>query len=408
MSFSCLVCGSSSIDEFLNLGSTPLANRFITPTELGQTELSAPLKVGFCHSCTHIQLTHLVAPAEMFSHYLYISSMSDTLKAHLADLAQCVVNRVALRPSHFVVDIGANDGTLLSSFRRHGVQTLGVDPAANLAQIARQNGIDMYTAFFGRETAQKIVSQWGQAQVITATNTFPHLPKLTDFLAGLDILLAPGGFFVLEAHYLQDILDQLAFDTVYHEHCHYWSLAPMMRLFRDHNFEIVDVERIPLHHGQLRVWVQRRGVSVRSHRVDTLLAAEQQAGLRQISTFRHFSERVTILKNQLCQTIDHLLSQGKKIAGYGAPAKGNTLLTFLGLGPDRIVWIADRSPLKQGRLTPGTHIPIVDPERITQEQPDYLLLLAWNFADEVMQQQKLFRDRGGQFILPVPTVSIFT
>ncbi|MBF0183140.1 MAG: class I SAM-dependent methyltransferase [Magnetococcales bacterium] len=401
----CIVCEQNQVEMFLDLGATTLANKFVTAEELGNREASYPLQVGFCTECAHVQLTVVVPPPEMFEHYLYISSMSDTLKQHLYHLSDCVVERLALTANDLVVDVGSNDGTLLSGFKRHGVRILGVDPAENLAALAQKVGVETLTAFFGAETSAQIAGQYGRAKAITATNVFPHIPMLADFVRGLDRLLTEDGTFILEAHYLGDLLAAGAFDTVYHEHVSYWALTPMVRLFQRFGFEVTDVERLPVHHGQLRAWVRRRGFAV-SEAVDAMLQAEKNMGMDQIETFRSFARQTMQLKESLNQTVDTLLAQGKKIAGYGAPAKGSTLLSFLEIGPDRLRYIADRSPLKQGRFTPGTHIPVVATERLLEDQPDYVLLLAWNFAEEIMAQQAEYRRRGGKFIIPVPQVQI--
>lgn len=402
----CIVCSSPEVEMVLDLGDTTLANKFVSEAELGQAEPSYPLRLGFCTACGHVQLTEIVPPPAMFDHYLYISSMSETLKAHLRSLSETVVTRRGLGAGDLVVDVGCNDGTLLSCFNDAGVRTLGVDPAANLAELAKARGVRTMTAFFGTETARTVAAGHGRAKVITATNTFPHLPYLGDFVGGLDALLADDGIFVLEAHYLGDLLDATAFDTIYHEHCSYWALGPMVRLFEAHGFEVFDVERLPVHHGQLRAWVQRKGAGPVGAAVGELLAAEKRAGFDDVATFRAFADRALTLKRELNGLLDGLLAQGSRVVGYGAPAKGNTLLTFLGIGPDRIGYIADKSPLKQGRFTPGTHIPVVGPERLLADRPDYVLLLAWNFVDEILGQQAEYRAGGGRFIIPIPEVKI--
>lgn len=401
----CIVCDQEKVALFLDLGETSLANKFITAEERGEAEARYPLRVGFCEVCGHVQLTVVVPPPKMFDHYLYISSMSDTLKNHLHSLANCVVERLALGSEQLVVDVGSNDGTLLSGFIKHGVRVLGVDPAANLAELARKVGVETLTAFFGAKTAASIAQHYGRAAAITATNVFPHIPNLADFVAGLDQLLTEEGTFILEAHYLGDLLDAGAFDTVYHEHVSYWALAPMVRLFNRFGFDVTHVERLPVHHGQLRAWVQRQGHPVQSS-VHTLLEAEKAAGMDKMETFKAFAQHTQRLKGELNDTLNQIISQGKWVAGYGAPAKGSTLLSFLEIGPDRLRYIADRSPLKQGRYTPGTHIPVVPAERLLADQPDYVLLLAWNFAEEIMMQQAEYRRRGGRFIIPVPSVRV--
>ncbi len=403
----CLVCAESTVEEFLDLGATALANKFPDAEDLRKPELRFPLRVGFCRGCGHVQLVERVPPAAMFTDYLYVSSASDTLRAHFDDLAATLTARHGLAGDSLVIDIGCNDASLLCCFRDRGVRTLGVDPAENLAEFSRSTGIERYRGFFGADTAGEIVDRCGQAALITATNTFPHIPDLPGFVAGLDTALAPGGAFVLEAHYLLDLLDQLAFDTVYHEHVSYWALGPMMRLFADHGMEVVHAERLPIHHGQLRVTVMRRGEGSADDSVADVLAAERETGIDRLETWSRFAARVDRLKTEVLDCLCGLQSEGRRLAGYGAPAKGSTLLEFLGLGPDLIDFIADRSPLKQGRYTPGSRIPIVAPDALLENPaPDHVLLLAWNFEDEILAQQAEYRRRGGKFILPVPEVRI--
>lgn len=403
---SCIVCGQQTVERFLDLGSTALANKFLTKEELSKPEAKYPLRVGFCHTCSHVQLTEEVPPSAMFEDYLYVSSASDTLRAHLFDLSDIVVKRRSLGAKDLVIDIGCNDGTLLTGFKRHGVRTLGVDPAQNLATLTKNNGIERYVGFFNSKTAKEIVERWGHASAITATNTFPHIPALQDFVEGIKIALAPGGAFVIEAHYLVDIIEQCAFDTIYHEHISYWGLGPMVHLFGKHGMQIVDAERLPLHHGQLRVTVQRKGEGTPKPSVGEILDAERRIGLDQVSTYRKFADMTMQLKKDLRRTLTELRTQGKRVVGYGAPAKGNTLLGFLEIGPQLVEYIADRSPLKQGRFCPGVHIPVVSPDRLLKDQPDYVVLLAWNFVDEILSQQEEYRRRGGKFIVPVPDVKI--
>ena len=403
---SCLLCGLETVEEFLDLGRTALANKFLTEAELALPEPTFPLWVGFCHTCGHVQLTDLVPPAVMFEDYLYTSSPSATLRAHLHKLSDLLVERQALGPKDLVIDVGCNDGTLLDGFRRHGVRTLGVDPARNLAELGRDGGVDRYIGFFNSRTAKEIQQRWGMARVITATNTFPHIPELEDFLDGVKSALAPGGMFVIEVHYLLDLLEQGAFDTIYHEHVSYWALRPMMTLFENNGMQVVDAKRLPVHHGQLRVFVQRAGEGSVQPSVAQILELERAKGLARFDTYARFAGRTREIASDLNGVVTALRGQRKRVAGYGAPAKANTLLSFVGLGPDAIEYIADRSPLKQGRYTPGCHIPVVPPERLGVDPPDYLLLLAWNFADEILEQQAEYRRRGGKFILPIPEVTI--
>jgi SAM-dependent methyltransferase len=403
---SCILCRDGKVEEFLDLGATALANQFLRADEINGKEAKYPLRVGFCHGCSHVQLTESVPPGEMFDNYLYISSASDTLKNHLWDLSDILVRRYGLGSKDLVIDIGCNDGTLLKGFQRHGVRLLGVDPAQNLAAFTEGSGIERYTRLFTAATAKQVVATWGHASLITATNTFPHIQQLDDFIEGLKIALKPGGAFVIEMHYLLDMIEQVAFDTIYHEHISYWALGPMQRLFEKHGMSVVDAERVPLHHGQLRVHVQRRGEGTVQPGVEQILAGEKAAGLEKFSTYRQFAENAQAIKRDLHETLSDLARKGERVAGYGAPAKGNTLLGFLEIGPELLPYIVDRSPLKQGLYTPGTHIPVVAPERLLADQPEYVLLLAWNFVDEIVEQQAEYRKRGGKFMVPVPAVRV--
>jgi SAM-dependent methyltransferase len=402
----CIVCGSSEVEPFLDLGETALANKFLTEAELGCTEATFPLVVGFCHGCGHVQLTERVPPSAMFEDYLYVSSASTTLERHLHELSDAVIKRHAVSPADLVIDVGCNDGTLLKGFRRHGVRALGVDPAKNLAQLFDDPDIDRYTGFFDSRSAHAIRDRFGTAAVVTATNTFPHIPGLDDFVEGVQTVLAPGGVFVIEAHYLVDLLEQGAFDTIYHEHVSYWALRPMVRLFEAKGMRVVHAERLPVHHGQLRVFVQRAGEAEVQPSVAETLEAESAMDLDRMETYRRFAAHARGTKTELGRVVSELRAEGRRIVGYGAPAKGNTLLGFLELGPRELDYIADRSALKQGLFTPGSHIPVVAPERLLADQPEFVLLLAWNFADEVMEQQAEYRARGGRFIVPVPEVRV--
>ncbi|HYR89066.1 MAG TPA: class I SAM-dependent methyltransferase [Terriglobia bacterium] len=401
---SCLVCAAADVEEILDLGVTALANKFLTSEELSKVEPRFPLRLGFCSQCAHVQLLEIVPSRLMFEDYLYVSAASDTLRAHLHDLSDVIVHRCRLTTEDLVVDIGCNDATLLRGFKRHNVKTLGVDPAENLAALNGNSDVERYIGFFNSATASRIVGRWGRASVITLTNTFPHIQDLHDFLIGIQTLLAPGGTLVIEAHYLLDVLEQDAFDTIYHEHVSYWALGPMKRLFATAGLEIVSAERLPVHHGQLRVFVQRTGEGKANASVSAILTQEQSEGIDKMEVFHAFRDRTIAVRQNLRRTILDLRRESKRIVAYGAPAKGNTLLGFLKVGPEMIEYIVDRSPLKQGRYTPGTHIPVFPTERLLKDQPDYVVLLAWNFIDEILEQQQEYRRRGGKFIIPIPTV----
>jgi SAM-dependent methyltransferase len=402
----CLLCGAPTVEGFLKLGSTALANKFVTHDELSTADPRYPLHVGFCHTCTHVQLMDIVPPPDMFQDYLYMSSASDTLKTHFADLAQTVVARLRLGGDELVVDVGCNDGTLLECFRREGVRVLGVDPAENLAELHRGSGIERLVAYFNPVTAQSLVDRHGPASAITITNTFPHIQDLQSFVQAVQLALKPGGSLIIEAHYLVDLLEQGAFDTVYHEHVSYWALGPMKYLFEQNGMQVVNAERLPLHHGQLRATIRRSGDGEPSPSVERLLEAERAMGLDTFETYQRFATKVENIRENLVRTLQRLRAERKRVVAYGAPAKGNTLIEFLQLSPETVEYIVDKSPLKQGKYSPGAHIPVVSPERLLRDQPDYVVLLAWNFRDEILAQQAEYRRRGGKFISPLPEVRI--
>lgn len=401
----CILC-RNPVEVVLDLGTTALANKFLSAGDLSHVEVRFPLRLAYCPACGHVQLADRVSPALMFEDYLYISSLSDTLVGHLHGLARDVAGWQNLGAADLVVDVGCNDGTLLEGFRHRSARLLGIDPAKNLAAMARDKGVTVVNAFFGAASAGAVRAAHGPAAVITATNVFPHIHDLADFMAGIDALLGETGVLVIEAHYLRDMIEQAAFDTIYHEHVSYWSLTAMRRLFDRHGFDVVDGLRLPIHHGQLRVFVQRKGVRVPAPAVANLLAAERAAGIPGRAVLDGFADQARCVREGLRRRLTDIHAAGARIAGYGAPAKGSTLLCYAGLGTGDLLWIADRSPLKQGRFTPQTHIPVVAPDRILADMPDYLVLFAWNFADEIIGQQQEYRRRGGRFIVPVPEVRV--
>jgi SAM-dependent methyltransferase len=401
----CLLCPARELEIVFDLGRTGLANNLPTASEL-HTERGYPLRLARCPRCTHVQLADRCDPAAMFQHYLYMSSASSTLSAHLDSLAEAITAWAPKREGARSLDIGSNDGTLASHLASRGFEAWGIDPAANLAPVARSKGIGVEVDYFGRVSAGRLVAQLGPFDVLTATNSFPHVPFLDDFLAGAAEALAPGGVFVIEAHYLGDLVEQCAFDTIYHEHCHYWRLEPLLPLLGRHGLEAFDVERLPVHHGQLRIWIQHRGARPVEPRVLEHAAAERIARLHTRDIYLDLARRARAIRAGLRSTLDTLRASGMRIAGYGAPAKASTLAAWCGLGPDDLLWIADRNPLKHGRFTPRTHIPIRGVEKIAEDRPDALLLFAWNFATEVMAQLSAYRAAGGRFIIPVPEVKI--
>jgi SAM-dependent methyltransferase len=343
----------------------------------------------------------------MFKNYVYIPSTSKTLINHFAQLAKKTVERFNLSEDSLVVDIGSNDGTLLKAFKAHGVKTLGVEPATNLAKLAEANGIETFNDFFNQQVALEVVNDKGKANVITGTNVFAHVNDLDEFLKGIDILLEDEGTFIIEVPYLVDLLKKMEFDTVYHEHLSYFTVRPLVTLFERFGMKIFDVERIGIHGGSIRVFVKRASaLTPVSESVIKLLALEQEYKLDSFETYLTFAAEVASIKERLVELLKRLKSEGKRIVGYGASAKGNTLLNYCKIGTDILDYIVDNIPFKQGRYTPGMHIPVVPEERIMQDKPDYALILAWNFAEEIMAKQQRYKELGGRFIVPVPNPQI--
>ena len=403
----CRICKNKKLETILDLGEMPLANAFLDENQLGQEELFYPLRVVWCESCGLLQIDEIVPPEILFSNYVYVSGTSEALRKHFEGLATEVVNDFNLNSESLVVDIGSNDGTLLKEFRKFSVHVIGVEPAVNIAKIAEENGIKTINYFFSEDTAKEIVKETVKADAVTATNVVAHTNDLDDLLKGIAYLLKDEGVFVIEVPYLVDLLDKVEFDTIYHEHLSYFAVRPLKRLFEVHDFKIVNVERVTIHGGTIRVFASKKKSSYKiNESVSQLISLEMEKGLTEIAAYRKFAERVEKLKADLVSLLQKLKSENKKVIGYGAAAKGNTLLNYYRVGPDLIEFIADLSPMKQNKFTPGTHIPVYSPERIYDAKPDYMVILAWNFADEIMEQQAEFKEMGGQFIVPVPEVKI--
>ena len=399
----CRICGNENLHDVLSLGMMPLANNFLKKEQLSSPEFVAHLGAIFCANCGLMQLSHVVSPNIMFGDYVYIPSTSKTLINHFAELANKTVEKFNLPEGSLVVDIGSNDGTLLKFFKTHKVKVLGIEPATNIAKLAEASGIETINDFFGQRTALKVVDDKGKAKVITGTNVFAHVNDLDDFLKGIDILLEDNGIFIIEVPYLPDLLEKIEFDTIYHEHLSYFSIKPLATLFKKFKMEIFDVERIGIHGGSIRVFVKRASASGPvSESVTNLLALEQERGLDSIETYLTFATEVASIKERLIELLKRLKSEGKRIVGYGAAAKGNILLNYCKIGTDILDYIVDNIPYKQGRYTPGMHIPVVPEEKIMQDKPDYALILAWNFAEEIIAKQQKYKEAGGRFIIPIP------
>lgn len=353
-----------------------------------------------------MQITEAVPPEMMFRDYAYFSSFSDTMVQHAKRIADRLTQNESLNEKSLVVEVASNDGYLLQWYKRAGVPVLGIEPARNIARVAEtEKGIRTISEFFGRDLAGQLVAGGEQADVIHANNVLAHVPDLNGVVAGFKTLLKPGGVVVVEAPYLGELIEHVEFDTIYHEHLCYFSLTALDRLFRQHGLEIVDVERLAIHGGSLRIIARHMGFCPVGQSVCAMLAEESQWVFSE-HHYKKFEQRVATLRSDLVSLLQRLKSENQRIAVYGASAKGSTLLNYFGIGGETIEYVVDRSTVKQGRYTPGTQLKIHDPAKLLSDRPDYCLLLTWNFADEILAQQKAYRDQGGKFIIPIPSLRV--
>ena len=404
--FQCRSCGSQKGALVLDLGIQPLANNLLRDQDLLKPEPKFPLRLAVCHSCWLLQITDLVPPVQLFSEYLYFSSFSDLMLKHAQMSAERYIGEFVLGQNNLVTEIASNDGYFLQYFKRRAVPCLGIEPAANIAKVAREKDIETIVEFFGSRLAKRLAGEGRQADLILGNNVFAHAPDTNDFVAGLRTLLKPEGRIILEFPYAEDFIEKTEFDTIYHEHVFYFSLTALLPLFQRHGLEIFHVERLAIHGGSLRLFAGIQGAQAMQDSVPALREEEKRSGVDSPVYYEGFAKRVLQLKHSLVSLLADLKRQGKSIAAYGASAKGSTLLNFFGLAKDSLNFVADRSSYKQGRLTPGTHIPIVPAEKLAEVRPDYTLLLTWNFADEILEQQKAYLEKGGKFIIPIPEVRI--
>ena len=399
----CRGCKGGRLERVLSLGEQPPANAFLRADQLKDPEPRFPLDVDLCRGCALLQLRHSVSPELLFRNYLYNSSTSPVFVQHFRDMADELSPRFGLGPGSLVVDVGSNDGILLRPFQAKGARVLGVDPAENIARMATEGGVETWPRFFNPETAREVVARKGKADLVTATNVFAHVDDLDGVVEGVKALLGPRGAFMVEVAYVADFVEKSLFDTVYHEHLFYWGVKPIEAYFRRHGMEVFDVTRVPTHGGSIRVFAQPAGGPHRREpSVDALLAEEARKGLHDVATYHAFAKRVEENRRALRTLLADLKSQGKRIAGYGAPAKGSTLLNYFGLGTETLDYVVDDAPLKQGLHVPGVHVPIVPASALESRRPDFVLLLAWNFAEPIMRKLSAYRESGGRFIMPVP------
>lgn len=367
-----------------------------------------PLRADVCEQCLLVQVPQFETPEEIFGDYVYFSSFSDSWLAHCEAFATEAIKCFDLNKHSRVVEIASNDGYLLQYFHRAGISVLGVEPAANVAQVAQASGIDTVVEFFGADFAQELAGEGKQADLVICNNVFAHVPDLNDFTRGLYTLLKPNGVLSIEFPHLQRLMEESQFDTIYHEHFSYFSFLTARRVLAHHGLDVFDVIQLPTHGGSLRVLAQRAnsGSQPVSNRVDQLVAQEMQFGMGHLDTYRSFDDKARVVKRDLLEFLIHAKRAGKSVAGYGAPAKGNTLLNYCGIRQDFLDYTVDRNPEKQGRFLPGTHIPVHSPTRLKETRPDYVLILPWNIKDEVISQLEYIRGWGGRFVIPIPTLQV--
>jgi SAM-dependent methyltransferase len=408
MAASCRNCGARLNHTFVDLGMSPLANSYLEAAQLNQMERFYPLHVRLCAACFLVQLEPVAKPNEIFSDYAYFSSYSDSWLEHAKSYTEAAARQFGLNKQNWVVEIASNDGYLLQYFVAKGIPVLGIEPARNVAAEAIRRGIPTEVRFFGESTARDLINGGKQADLIVGNNVLAHVPDLNDFVPGLKILLAPTGVITLEFPHLMRLMEENQFDTIYHEHLSYFSLVTARDLFDRHGLRTFDVEELPTHGGSLRIYVchQENDQRPTGERVADLLFREKQAGFKTIEYYLSFGERVKKTKRKLLEFLIATKNQGKSVVGYGAPAKGNTLLNYCGIRSDLLDYTVDRSPHKQEHFLPGTHIPIYRPEKVKETRPDYVMILPWNLKEEVMGQMRYIRDWGGQFIVPIPEVKV--
>ncbi|WP_030566749.1 class I SAM-dependent methyltransferase [Streptomyces aureocirculatus] len=399
----CRVCGGADWQEVVSFGALPLANSYLDPADSFDDEPRHPLGVVSCRSCRLMSLTHTVDPEVLYRTYFYVTSDSDTITRHMRTIAELCVERFAIPQGGFVVEMGSNTGQQLAAFRDLGMEILGVDPARSLAALATEHGIETLPDFFSAATAARVAKEYGRARLVLGRHVFAHIDDVGDIARGVRELLEPEGVFAIEVPYALDMLEHNEFDTIYHEHLSYYAVSTLATLFERHGMRVVDVERAAVHGGSIVVfacrddspWEQRPAVA-------ELQRLERASGFFDDDTYTAFAGRVEHIRETLPPLVRGLVADGKRVAGYGAPAKGNTLLGVCGLGSDDLEFCIDTTDLKQGKLQPGAHIPIHSPAYGAQHPPDVYLLLAWNYAEEILRKERAFLENGGRFIVPVP------
>jgi len=404
----CRFCGSTLQHTFVDLGMSPLSNAYLRFEQLNQMEPFYPLHARVCDQCFLVQLEQFEHPEKIFGDYAYYSSYSESWLSHAHGYAERAIERFHLHTESLVVEVASNDGYLLQYFQQKGIPVLGVEPARNVAEAARKKGIRTVSKFFGLDTARELQAGGQQADLIVANNVLAHVPDIRDFVAGLKLALKPRGIITAEFPHLFRLIEGNQFDTIYHEHFSYFSFFTAEEIFRKHGFKVFDVEEIPTHGGSLRLYACHEEAPSQSIECGVLQLREQEiaAGIRDLKTYSGFGESVRENKRSLLDLLIRLKREAKSVVGYGAPAKGNTLLNYCGIGKDFLDYTVDISPHKQNHFLPGTHIPIYAPERIRRTQPDYILILPWNLRDEIIEQLADIRQWGGRFIVHIPRAEV--
>jgi hypothetical protein len=406
----CRFCGQALCHTFADLGMSPLCQSHITSAQLNQMERYYPLHAYVCEHCLLVQLPQFVAPQDIFSEYAYFSSFADSWVEHARRYCELACTRLGVTRSSLVMEIASNDGYLLQHFVARDIPVLGIEPAANIAAAAIAKGVPTVSRFFGAKVAHDLAAEFGRPNLLIGNNVLAHVPDLNDFVRGLKLLLREGGLVTLEFPHLLELMQHNQFDTIYHEHFSYFSFLTVNAVFARHGLKLIDVERLPTHGGSLRIYGCHSEEHARpvSERARALLALEEKAGLRDLGTYAHFGEQVRETKRALLEFLIGAKRAGKRIVGYGAPGKGNTLLNYCGIGTDFVDFTVDRNPYKQGKYTPGMHIPILHPDQLTAAEPDYVLILPWNLKDEIIASVSKMLKPTARFVVPVPRVQVLS